>query len=285
MTKRIFLIGAAALALTSCVSKKKYTELQNMHAETLRAKETCEYKMAQVQQKVDSYYAKINSLKAENETKLEYIEGVTALSNKAKDAMKETLKKVDPAKLAEAKTLEDSLNLAVSYNLKRGLEQSSGTETDDIDINIDKTVVMINISDKLLFQSGSATVNRKAYPLLERLAKVINSEPAMEVMVEGHTDSQKIRKSNFKDNWDLSTERATAIVRLLNKKFDVAGEKMIAAGRASYNPIVPNDSWENRSKNRRTRLVILPNLDKFLAMLEAEGEIEVETTEEGVTVE
>lgn len=274
---KIILLAIAILSVTSCVSKKKYKELVSIHNQTMLEKEQCEYKITRIQQKVADYYTKINSLKAENATKLEYIEGVTALSTKAKNAMKETLKKVDPAKLAQAKTLEDSLNLAVSYNLKKDLQ--GGDTDDDIDISIDKTVVMINISDKLLFQSGSANVNKKAYSLLEKLATVINSEPAMEVMIEGHTDDQKIKKSKFKDNWELSTERATAIVRLLEKKFNVAGEKMIASGRSSYNPVVENDTWENRAKNRRTRIVILPNLDKFLAMLEAEGEVEVKSVD------
>lgn len=278
MIKKIMLIGSAALLISSCVSKKKYVEMEGMYQETLAAKDDCEYRMTQIQQRVDDYYAKINSLTEENETKLHNLEGVTALSNRSLNSMRETLKNVDPAKLAEARTLEDSLNLAVSYNLEKNLRDETGAVSDDIEISIDKTVVMINISDKLLFQSGSATVNRQAYPLLEKLANVINSEPAMEVMIEGHTDDTAIRKSNFKDNWELSVERATAIVRLLENNYNVDGKKMIASGRSSYNPIVENDSWENRAVNRRTRIVILPNLDKFLAMLESEGEIEIQET-------
>ena len=279
MTKKILILGVAAVTMTSCVSKKKYVEMETKYNETLAAKDQCEAKMTVIQQKVDDYYAKINSLTEENESKLEYIEGVAALSNRSKTAMRETLKKVDPAKLAQAQTLEDSLNLAVEYNLKRNLAEDTEGGNEDIDIKIDKTVVMINISDKLLFQSGSANVNRKAYPLLERLANVINSEPAMEVMVEGHTDDTKIRKSDFKDNWELSVDRATAIVRLLQDNYAVDGKKMIASGRSSYNPIVENDTWENRATNRRTRIVILPNLDKFLAMLEDQGQIEIENQE------
>lgn len=277
MVKRVFILSFAAMMLTSCVSKKKYNEV-------LAAKDNCETKMAKIQSKVDDYFAKINSLtdqnssltdqnnslRIENDSKLEWVEGVTALSKKSKEAMRKTLENVDPAKLAQAKTLEDSLNLAVSYNLKKNLEADPNAQEDDIDINIDETVVMINISDRLLFSSGSARVNKQAYPLLKRLASVINSEPAMEVMVEGHTDNTKIKKSNFKDNWELSTERATAIVRLLENEYGVNGAQMIASGRSSYVPLVENDTWENRSRNRRTRIVILPNLDKFLAMLEGE---------------
>src|SRR5690606_3819745 len=144
--------------------------------------------------------------------------------------------------------------------------------SEDIEITVDETVVMINVSDQLLFRSGSARVSRDAYPLLQKLADVINSEPSMEVMVEGHTDDKKVVENSYLiDNWDLSVRRATAIVRLLQDRFNVAPEKLIAAGRSSYHPLTENDSAENRAKNRRTRIVILPNLDKFLAMLDSEN--------------
>ena len=130
---------------------------------------------------------------------------------------------------------------------------------------------MINISDKLLFNSGSYTVSNKANNILKKIADVINSEPSMEVMVEGHTDSRTIQTPMFQDNWDLSVKRATSVVRILQSKYNVAPEKLIASGRSSYLPLVENDSKENRSKNRRTRIVIIPNLDKFFALLDSEG--------------
>src|SRR5690606_38819821 len=124
--------------------------------------------------------------------------------------------------------------------------------------------------DKLLFRSGSYQVNRKAYNLLQKLADVINSEPSMEVMVEGHTDSQTVKEGAYiKDNWELSVQRSTAIVRLLQNKYNVNPKQMIAAGRGSTMPLVDNDTPENRAKNRRTRIVIIPNLDKFFALLES----------------
>ncbi|GAB2769799.1 OmpA family protein [Actinomadura fibrosa] len=262
--------------LTSCVSKKKYVELEENYNDTRSSlqktqveKEELEEKLNAIESRVADYNAKINSLKDENDQKLELNE-LTAMSNQNKEKMRETLRRVDPAALAEAKTLEDSINLAVSYNLENKI--SSGA-SDDVDITIDKTVVMINVSDKLLFRSGSHRVSRDAYPLLEKLAEVINSEPSMEVMVEGHTDSQTmVENSYLVDNWDLSVRRATAIVRLLQDRFDVAPEKLIAAGRSSFKPLVDNDTAENRAKNRRTRIVIIPNLDKFLALLEADDQ-------------
>ena len=186
--------------------------------------------------------------------------------------MRKALANVDPQELAQAKTLRDSMNLIVSYNLKKNLDSNliGQGEEDDIKIDIDETVVMITISDKLLFSSGSDRVNPKANPLLERLAKVINSEPALEVMVEGHTDSQTVKPGAYiKDNWQLSVNRSTAVIRMLQDKYNVDPAKLIAAGRSSFHPLTENDTKESRAKNRRTRIVILPNLDKFLALLSA----------------
>lgn len=273
--KRILTVTVVtATLLTSCVSKKKYVALEEDYNDTRSSlqktqveKEELEERLNAIEERVADYNAKINSLTEENDQKLE-INELTAMSEANKRKMRETLKNVDQAELAQAQTLEDSINLAVSYNLKN---QISGGASEDVDITIDKTVVMINVSDKLLFRSGSHRVSRDAYPLLEKLADVINSEPSMEVMVEGHTDSQTmVENSYLVDNWDLSVRRATAIVRLLQDRFDVAPEKLIAAGRSSYKPLVDNDTAENRAKNRRTRIVIIPNLDKFLALLEAD---------------
>ena len=275
--KRILAVSVvAATMFTSCVSKKKYTELENNYNNTRSElqqaqveNEELEGKLTAIEERVSDYNAKINSLRTENDEKLEMNE-LTAMSNVNKQKMRETLTKVDPAALAEAQTLEDSINLAVSYNLEQ--EISDGA-SEDIEITVDETVVMINVSDNLLFRSGSARVSREAYPLLQKLADVINSEPSMEVMVEGHTDDKKVVENSYLiDNWDLSVRRAAAIVRLLQDRFDVAPEKLIAAGRSSYHPLVENNSADNRAKNRRTRIVILPNLDKFLALLDSENQ-------------
>lgn len=275
--KRIFLVTLmAATTLTSCVSKKKYVALEEDYnttrsnlQQTQVEKEELERRLNAIEERVSDYNAKISSLTEENEQKLELNE-LTAMSEVNKRNMRETLRNVDPTELAEAETLEDSINLAVAYNLEQTI---NGGASEDVDISVDKTVVMINVSDKLLFRSGSHRVSRDAYPLLEKLAQVINSEPAMEVMVEGHTDSQTVVENSYLvDNWDLSVRRATAIVRLLQDRFDVAPEKLIAAGRSSYKPLAENDTKENRAKNRRTRIVIIPNLDKFLALLQADDQ-------------
>lgn len=275
-------LGLLVLTTVSCVSKKKYVELETQYNETRAQltktqveKEEIEAKYAKIEERVADYNAKIRSLSDTNreleETSLRDY-GNVVLSNRDKEQMKKALANVDPSELAKARSLEDSMNLIVSYNLKKNLDENlvAEGEEDDITVDIDETVVMITISDKLLFRSGSARVNPKAEPLLQRLASVINSEPAMEVLIEGHTDDQTVKPGSYvKDNWDLSVERSTAVIRKLQKDFGVAPEKLIAAGRSSYAPIASNDSKEGRSKNRRTRIVILPNLDKFLALLSA----------------
>ncbi|OYX12782.1 MAG: cell envelope biogenesis protein OmpA, partial [Algoriphagus sp. 32-45-6] len=144
---------------------------------------------------------------------------------------------------------------------------SEGENEDDIKIDIENTVVMISVSDKLLFNTASYRINSKASPLLEKLAEVINAEPSLQVMIEGHTDPRSISNAVVQDNWDLSVKRATSIVRELQLKYKVAPEKMIAAGRASYLPLVDNDTPENMAMNRRTRIVLIPDLDMFFSML------------------
>ena len=278
MKRTIAVTVLAASMLTSCVSKKKYVALEGELNDTRSSlqktrveKEEIEAKYARIEARVADYNAKINSLKESNDAKMD-MNDLTVMSNNTKAQMRNTIAKIDPEKVKGAKTLEDSINLAVSYNLKQNI--SEGADAEDIDITVDKTVVMINVSDKLLFGTGSYRVSNKAEPLLQKLAEVINSEPAMEVMVEGHTDDRKmVQDSYLKDNWDLSVRRATSIVRLLQNKYNVAPEKLIAAGRSSYSPLVENSNKDNMAKNRRTRIVIIPNLDKFFAMMDSETRV------------
>lgn len=281
MKKSLIVAGVLGMALTvSCVSKKKYTELesnlfttQSQLAATNQEKAELEEKMTAIEARVAEYNSRINSLRdmndqlSETNSEMLSIEGAAVMSKNSKAKMNQTLTLVDQAKLAEAKTLEDSVNLAIEYNLKKNITAQTDGEDDDVIIDIDKTVVMISVSDKLLFNTGSYRINSKAEPLLQKLAEVINAEPSLQVMIEGHTDSRTISNAVLEDNWDLSVKRATSIVRMLQLKYQVAPEKMIAAGRASYVPVVENDSKENMALNRRTRIVLIPDLDMFFAML------------------
>lgn len=281
--KKISVLFVSAMLLASCVSKKKYVALEQENGEiksqlmkTTVEKEELETKFAAIEARVDEYNAKIQSLNQdvegltiENEAKFKVNDDGTVISGDSKQKMLETLAQVDPAKLAQATTLKDSMNLAVQYNLSKAIDTSDLDESDDFVVDINETVVMISIADDMLFNSGSYRVSSKANNILKKLADVINSEPSLDVMVEGHTDSRGINTDKIQDNWDLSVLRATAVVRKLQNQFSVAPEQLIASGRSSYQPLVENDSRENRAKNRRTRIVLMPNIDKFFALMAA----------------
>ncbi len=272
--KKISILLLIAAVTFSCVSKKKYVALQQENGEikselqkTRVAKEDLEAKFDKIQARVDAYNSKIANLKQENDTKLDVVGNVAVISKDTKEKMRETLQNVDANKLAQAKTLKDSMNLAVAYNLEKTISESNMNEDEDFAVNINETVVMISIADDMLFNTGSYRLSSKADTVLKKLADVINSEESLDVMVEGHTDARTINTQFLADNWDLSVMRATSVVRKLQEKYNVAPEKLIAAGRSSYQPIAENNSRENRAKNRRTKIIILPNIDKFFALM------------------
>ncbi len=285
--KKLALFITATLLMTSCVPKKKYVALEEKYKNTRGTlqktrleKEQLEQRFAKIEKRVENYNNKLNSLRdinsdlqKENDVKLDVV-GNTVISNSMKRKMRETLKNVDQAELAKAQTLQDSMNLAVSHSLKKSIDTSDLENTDDVDINIDNTVVMISVSDKMLFNTASYRVNRKAHRILKKLADIIKSEPSMEVMIEGHTDSRPIRNEVIEDNWDLSVKRATSIVRVLEKKYGIESDRLIAAGRGSSVPLVENNTSKNRARNRRTKIMILPNLDKFFGLMAREEVLE-----------
>jgi len=268
----LFLAVSLSAILASCVSKKKYTELEGNLDETKSElmqtrveKEDLENQMEQIEMRVERYNNKIASLSTEKEGMMVQVPNESlVLSEKNKAAMRKTLKDVPAAKLAGAKSLKDSLNIAIAHNISKNMGESVG----DLNVSIEETMVKINIDDNLLFGDSSFRVGSDADEILSRIAEVVKSEPSLEVLVEGHTDSRTVKKDSYiVDNWDLSARRSAAIVRRLEDKFGVASEQLIVAGRSSYDPLVPNSTKDNMAKNRRTQIVIMPNLDKFFAML------------------
>jgi len=160
---------------------------------------------------------------------------------------------------------KDSLNLALVMNLKGAI---GNLADEDINIKVDKGVVYIDISDKLLFKSGKYEVTPQAKVVLGKVAKVLKNQPDIEFMVEGHTDNVPFHSGVLLDNWDLSTKRATSVVRILQNEYGLDPKKMAAAGRGEYNPLTDNNTPEGRAVNRRTRIVVLPQLDQFFKLLE-----------------
>lgn len=274
--KKLSISILAVIVLASCVSKKKYVALEQENGQikseltkTRVENEELGAKFDAIQARVDQYNSKINTLTEDNNAKLVSVDGMVVSENQ-KNQMRESLKKVPPAYMANAKTLKDSMNLAIKFNLKTSIDNID--ENEDIAINIEETVVMISISDKMLFNSGSYKISKNADAILQKIADIINSEESLDVMVEGHTDDKAmVANASVKDNWDLSVLRATSVVKKLQSDFNVAPEKLIASGRSFYQPLVANDTNENRATNRRTRIVILPNIDKFFALMAAKN--------------
>ena len=222
-------------------------------------------------EQMDDLRAQLEDVKAQRDRQLQQVGELTVLSKSANENIKETLAQLEGKDeyikmLQAAKSKADSINLALAVNLKGALED--GIADEDIEIAVDKTVVMINLSDKMLYYSGSANLTARAKEVLGKIAKIIEGRPNLEVMIEGNTDNVPIRTEAIADNWDLSVKRATAVTRMLIKDFGVDPARIIAAGRAEHNPIATNDNAEGRAKNRRTRIIIMPKLGEFYDLLD-----------------
>ena len=195
---------------------------------------------------------------------------LTVLSQSANDNIRETLSQLEKKDkyirlLQAAKSKADSINLALAVNLKSVLKD--GIEDEDVEVKVDKTVVFINLSDKMLFESGSSRITSRANEVLGKIAQILESRPELEVMVEGYTDNVPIKNACMDDNWDLSVKRATSVVRALQRVHKIDPNKLIAAGRGEYNALESNETAEGRATNRRTRIIILPKLDQFYDLL------------------
>ena len=280
MRKLFVLIIVTSVMLSSCVSQKKYTELEGdfnkKSQELVDTKASLMKCQIEGESKISALEQRVGDLIKDKEKTLEYVDNLTVLSKSASDNIKETLaqmgKKDEYIKyIQKAITRKDSINLALGFKLKNVLKD--GFHDEDIQVNIEKTVVYISIADKLLFKSGSSTISKDAKTVLGKVADVISAQPNLEVMVEGYTDNKKvIANSSIIDNWDLSVKRSAAVIRVLQNDFEIEPSRLIAAGRSEYMPLESNDTVEGRARNRRTRIVLMPKLDQFFDLLESKVE-------------
>ncbi len=276
--KKIFL-GSLAMAvlLSSCVSQKKYADLEAKQKETQDLLNSATVKLNDCLEEKATADARLKTLedqnaflKANNQELINNMGNLTTLTTKGAENLEKSLeslreKDLTIRKLQDAVTRRDSVNLALVQSLKGVL---GNLDDEDIEVSVEKGVVFVSISDKLLFRSGSYNVTNAAKEVLGKVAKVVNNKPDFEFMVEGHTDNVPYRSGVLLDNWDLSAKRATSIVRILQNDFGVDPARMTAAGRSYYIPLVSNDTAPDRAKNRRTRIVVLPKLDQFYNMIE-----------------
>lgn len=261
------------LLLGSCVSQKKFSDLEAKHKEaqdllnsaTVKLNSCLEDK-ATATSRLQTLEDQNSFLKANNQELINNMGNLTTLTTKGAENLEKSLESLQEKdltirKLNDAITRRDSVNLSLVQSLKGVL---GNLDDEDIEISVEKGVVFVSISDKLLFSSGSYNITNRAKEVLGKVAQVVNNKPDFEFMVEGHTDDVPYRKGILLDNWDLSVKRATAVVRVLQNDYGVDPKRMTAAGRAEYIPV----SGTEKSKNRRTRIVVLPKIDQFYSMIE-----------------
>ena len=269
------------LAVSSCVSKKQFTDLQTNYTQ-LQTKHSAlqeEYNGAKV--KLAEYTSDSKSLAArlaeEQQRNKELKEAYAKLQGSYQSNVQQgnvnISKLVDEInasnkfikQLVDAKTKSDSLNQVLTNKLTRSL---SRTEANDVDVQVIKGVVYISLADNMLYKSGSYEIGERAGETLSKIAKIITDYKDYDVLVEGNTDNVPISQKNIRNNWDLSALRASSVVQALQTRYGVDPKRLTAAGRGEYNPVASNDSAVGKQRNRRTQIIITPKLDQFMDLID-----------------
>lgn len=284
MLRTLSIAACLVVLLPSCVSKKKYMTIQasnqnliDKNADLERELEACrkskqdaDVRLAGLQSSNDHLKQQVQELSTTNAALLNNVGNMATLSAQEAANLEKSLEQIREQDLQirtlrDALSKKDSVTLALVVSLKSSLGNLNDT---DVTVNVEKSVVFISLSDKMLFKTGSTEISPRAKEVLGKVATVVNAKPEMDVLVEGHTDNAPISRDCVKDNWDLSVLRATAITRVFTKELGVDPARVTAGGRGEYVPLVPNDSPEHMSTNRRTRILILPKIDEFYKMVE-----------------
>ncbi len=275
--KQITLLGLSSIMIVSCTTTKKlkqsedkYSKLDQQYRDLQMDNTKCQEQHNSDMSRIKSLQDQMFDLRTSNDKMQKHMDDLSIISGTQAASINKSLDNIGVkdayiSNLQSALNRKDSMNMALVINLKSAI---GNLDDKDINIKVDKGVVYVDISDKLLFKSGSFDVTDKAQEILGKVAKVLNSQPDVEFMVEGHTDNKAFDRGVLIDNWDLSVKRATSIVRILQNQYHVPPARMTAAGRGEYLPIASNDSKDGQATNRRTRIVILPQLDQFFKILE-----------------
>lgn len=277
MKKSLLLAGAAAFLLTGCVSKKKYDDLQSQFDSVYQSQQSLNNELTKCNSEVASLKAKLEGVKNLSASDQQNVKSLQNALDKCLNAQSsgsmnitKLIEQIDSSnkyikQLIDSKNKSDSLNMVLTNNLTRSLSRE---ELSDIDVQVQKGVVFISLSDNMLYRSGSYEISPAANQVLSKIAKIIKDYPTYDVMVEGNTDNVPISRENIRNNWDLSALRASSVVQALQTKHGVDPKRMTAGGRGQYNTIATNNTPAGRNKNRRTEIIILPNLDQFMELID-----------------
>lgn len=279
MKTRLLLSAALAfaVAMSSCVSKKKYTALQASYDDLNSRYNSQQLALTEKSANYTSIEQMLRDARAQNE---QLRRDYAALQETLRQSIDQNSqgnvnisKLVDEInasnryikQLVEAKSKSDSLNLVLTTNLTRSL---STNDLKDVNIKVLKGVVYISLADNMLFRSGSYEISPRAMDILGKIAKIIKDYREYDVLVEGNTDNVPISRTNIRNNWDLSALRASSVAQVLQNRFDVDPSRLTAGGRGEYNPLSTNATAEGRQRNRRTEIIITPKLDQFLDLID-----------------
>jgi chemotaxis protein MotB len=277
MKKNVFLMAlAVGLMMTSCASKK---DLVNCQTENKSLTE----KLQDAREDLAAKNARITSLEEQQRGMQQALAAAEAKYAKLQESLDKSLtnasqnnisieKLVDQINesnqyirhLVEVKSKSDSLNMVLTNNLTRSLSQD---ELKEVDVQVLKGVVYISLADNMLYKSGSYEINSRAAQTLSKIAKIIKDYKDYDVLIEGNTDNVPIKKTNIRNNWDLSTLRASSVVQALQNDYGVDPKRLTAGGRGEYNPIASNDTEVGKQRNRRTQIIITPKLDEFMDLI------------------
>ena len=259
----------AALAAENSKLKIDVRDCQSLLANSRTENDKLNAKITSLQSIIDDLNKRLAGASHDNTQILTTLQDVSVMSAKQAESVKKSLDVISSKDsyingLQSAMARKDSLNLVLVTNLKSAV---GNLNDKDINIKVEKGVVYIDISDKMLFNSGRYTVTPQARQVLGKVAKVLDAHPEIEFMVEGHTDNVPIHTDELNDNWDLSVKRATSVVRILQDEYHIKPSRMAASGRSEYVPVSANTDTNGRALNRRTRIIILPQLDQFFDLL------------------
>ena len=263
----------AASTLFSCVSQKKYDELQNKFNSAYSENQGCQTELAVAKAKLANFENNQgqfeNTVQSERNQIKQLQEQLKNCINGGSKNVSELVKEINESNkyikhLIDAKSKSDSLNMVLTNNLTRSL---SSNEAKDVDVKVLKGVVYISLADNMLYKSGSYEISPAAGETLSKIAKIINDYRDYDVLIEGNIDNVPISKPNIRNNWDLSALRASSVVQALQNQYGVDGKRLTAGGRGEYNPLTTNATADGKSKNRRTQIIILPKLDQFMDLI------------------
>ncbi len=269
-TAKYLVIVVSVILFSSCGTQKKLEALQLNYQQCIENAAAKESTISSQKVRIQSLEEQLKLLIDQNSSLKGSLQDCIANSGKSSANIDKLISQIQASndyikRLQDARSKQDSLNLALSNKLKRSLDN---LQDDDVNVQVQKGVVFISLSDKMLYKSGSYEILPTAESVLDKVAKVINDYKDYDVLVEGHTDSDAIRGKLIKDNWDLSALRATAVVRMLQEKFGVAPNRMTAGGRSEFVPKADNNTEAGKAINRRTEIIILPKLDEFMKLME-----------------